>query len=363
MSIHLKFFYIVLVLLPVLAQANDDSAFGAFGLYPTGSTRVLAMGGAFVGLADDASSVISNPAGVSMSRWRFDLQGTTNRVVNREGDINLDGTNDGYPYNFVYTAAAVRFGFLGLGAGYSTPYDAHEDFGGSSSSEQKILIESYDVTLSLRFFKNFAIGATLHQERASMSFRDNFYNEQAEDSDEYVYPTAGIIFRPQRKWGIGITYSPERRYAIDDNLNDQLTSTYKWFQDLVIPAKLSLGFSLKMKKRLTIVGDMDIYYLTKDTYLMGSDSFDSSNKFIEKQYPIWHGGFELEVIDRKNIEFIWRGGGYQEPARLVGRSPRFHFTMGVEVRFGFVKFSAAYDQAKDFTSFSQSVGLSISDLR
>ncbi|MBK9039553.1 MAG: hypothetical protein IPL83_10370 [Bdellovibrionales bacterium] len=45
----------------------EDAAYGAYGLFPGGTTRVLAMGGAAVGLSDDAGAVLNNPAGLSMS--------------------------------------------------------------------------------------------------------------------------------------------------------------------------------------------------------------------------------------------------------------------------------------------------------
>ncbi|MCB9027438.1 MAG: hypothetical protein H6625_14050 [Bdellovibrionaceae bacterium] len=364
MSTQLKFIILFLFLILNFSLVHaQNPAYGTYGLFPTGSTRTLAMGGAFVCLADDATSVIYNPAGLALSRWRFDLQSSTNRVVNREGDLNLDGEKEGIPYNFNYTAAATRIGFLGLGFGYSVPYDVIEDFGGLSTSKQKIRIESLDLAVSFRLSKSLSIGVTCHKEMASMSFSDSSLNELAEDQKELIYPQLGMVFRPERKWGMGIVYSPERRYDIDSNLNETLSGTYNWFQDIVIPPKLSLGLSLMLKSRLNLVGDIDIYYPSENTYLVGNDNFNTGNKIVENELTVWHGGFEFEVISKKDIEFIWRGGGYQEPSRLLNSKPRFHFTMGIEIRFGFIKLSAAYDQAKDFTSYSQSIGLSISDLR
>ncbi len=299
-----KIVVFILAMLPAFTANAIDKAYGAYGLYITGSTRVLAMGGAFVGLADDATSVISNPAGLALSRWTFDLQGTSNRVINREGDIDSDGTNDGLPYNFLYSAAALSIGPFGLGAGYSVPYKTEDNFGGLSTSKQKILIESLDVALALKITKSIAIGATLHKEKATISFEDSSNSDMAEDTSEFTYPSLGLIFRPEKKWGFGITYSPERRYDIDDNINSTLISTFNWFQDLVIPAKLNLGFSLQLKKSLTLVGDMDIYYPTEETYLIGSNSLAENHKFIEKQYTLWHGGFEFSVVNKKILNLF-----------------------------------------------------------
>jgi long-chain fatty acid transport protein len=60
--VHLLLFLIVIPL-PLFAQTNDEGlAFLQFNLFNPGA-RALGMGGAFVGLADDASAALANPAG------------------------------------------------------------------------------------------------------------------------------------------------------------------------------------------------------------------------------------------------------------------------------------------------------------
>ena len=341
----------------------EQPAYGVYGLHITGSPRLLGMGGAFVGLADDASAVITNPAGISMSRWTFDIQGTTNKIINREGDTDLDGLKDGIPYSYLYNTLGLKLGIFGFGVGYTNPYTISSNLGGLSSVTQEVDLQSTDFSVSISLIKSLSVGGAIHLEKATMSLTESLNNSKLEDESETSYLSYGILFKPQSKWGFGISYTGPRRHEINENLNNNSIGFYDWFQDLVVPAKLSLGFSLKAKSNLTFVGDLDTYIPQKNTFLIGSDGFNSEHKFIDKQYSLWHGGFEFSVVDKKNLEFIWRGGGYQEPARLVDGDPRFHFTMGVEVRFGPIKFSSAYDQAKNFTSFSQAVGISINDLK
>ena len=66
-----KFLFLICYLCSCALIAQDDPSFGAYGLYPVGSTRTLAMGGAFVGLADDASAIFLNPAGLAKTKNNF----------------------------------------------------------------------------------------------------------------------------------------------------------------------------------------------------------------------------------------------------------------------------------------------------
>ncbi len=363
MSSHLvkTLTFLALWLFTTTSFASSPS-YGVYGLHTTGSTRLLGMGGAFVGLADDASAVLLNPAGVSMSRWSFDMQSSTNRVINREGDINFDGNPDGIPYIFNYVTAGINFGRLGLGLGYTTPFQLHHSLpGGATKYSAKI--ESLDVSLSFLMWKNLSLGFTLHSETATMG-ASSAALPLLEDSDSQLSTTFGVLFRPDNRWKFGITYRAGREYKINSNLNAEIQNEFgSWFQNMSIADKLSMGFSFKLNQNLILVGDIDHYSKQQNVFLIGSDINNSSQELLHKNHIIWHGGFEFFVLNKKNIEFIWRGGGYQEPSRLNYTEPRLHFTMGVELRMGPLRLSSAYDQAKNFTNYSQSIGISLVDLK
>lgn len=343
---------------PVFAQ---EKAYGAYGHYPTGNTRVLAMGGAFVGLADDAGAVVSNPAGLSLSKYRVDLTGGENRVVNREVYIGDSNEKAGIPYTSTFRAASLRLGPVGIGAGYSVPYAFDYNFGGNDQNHKMMKVESYDAALSIGFFKKFAIGATVHAEKVRLAYQsaDGSLFEETKDG---VYPRIGILFQPDRRSGFGITYTPERRYDFDETRDDNVMGFFEWFHDVVIPAKITLGGMASMGTKLRWVGDIDIYQPVKDAIYVGGTAYDPNDAIIERQQTVVHGGFEYTVIDNKKIEFIWRGGGYTEPKRFERGESRFHFTMGVEFRMGPIVLAGAYDQAPDFSNVSQSVSISFGEL-
>ncbi len=66
-------------------------------------------------------------------------------------------------------------------------------------------------------------------------------------------------------------------------------------------------------------------------------------------------------MDSAKSDATLRLGGYTEPSRIAMTS-RNHFTVGLDVRFGPVVLSVAYDQAADFTNTAQGFTLRYGDL-
>lgn len=345
---------------PDLAAQTAAPAYGAYGHYPIGSTRVLAMGGAFVGLADDASAVVSNPAGLAFAKQIADYTIGEDRVVNREVYFNGNTSQkEGLPYTSQFNAGALRLGFLGLGASYARPYDLDYDAGGTLNTHRLLRVESFDVALALGFYNRLAVGVAGHMERVRLAYQ-NPDGSRLESKGKKTYPSGGLLFQATKNIGLGITFAPERRYDLDEKLDLQISGGgVEWFHDVVIPAKTTLGMSVQFSDYLSGVGDIDVFQPVKNAIFVGGSQNSPADKLIESQQTVVHGGFEYFVRKSKALDFIWRGGGYIEPARLNYTSDRFHFTMGVEVRYRFIVLAASYDQAAGFSNVAQSAGINI----
>ena len=341
-----------------LSVRAQDAAYGAYGHYPVGSTRVLAMGGAFNGLADDASSVVTNPAGLGLTQYTFDLTGGENRIINRETYFGTSQEQTAIPYTSRFRAGALRLGPLGFGGGYGNSY-AVDHYDSTTRYRRSLLLESYDAAVALSFAQTFSIGATAHFEKASLFMRDPQGNEFVSRADG-VYPRVGILVNLDRKASAGISYTPERRYNLDENAAaEALPGAPEWFHDIVVPARVALGLSAKISQKLRGVGDIDIYMPVSNAISVGGTVADPADQILSQQQTVIHGGFEFTVLKQKDLEFVWRGGGYNEPKRLESSSNRLHYTMGVEVRFLFVVFAASYDQASGYSNLAQSVSISL----
>jgi len=352
---------IILTLLLISAKANavETDSYGAYSLVPLGSTRTLGMGGAFAALSDDASGIYANPAGVALSRWRWNLSTGSNRVVNKEVDLTGDNKKDGLPYLFQYYAVAGRFGAWAIAAGLSSPFKQEMDFFGFYN--YKIFIENYSLLISKQWNKKVALGVTIVSEKATLTADETLFGGGSIVSGdaELVYPRIGISFRNGNRTGFGIYYVAERKYTIDPSLNAQVGLGNTFFRDVTIPAKIALGAFIGMGSRIIWVADIDFYQATENMIFTGSP-LQSEIPIDNDQKSVLHGGFEMTIVKSSLIDFIWRGGGYQEPPRTYSANERFHFTMGVSFRYSLFTISASYDQAEGFSNTAQTYGINFS---
>lgn len=335
-------------------EASAQSAYGAYGFYPQGSARVIAMAGAFTALSDDASASIFNPAGLAVARWTFDVAGDNNKIVNKEADVTGDGRQDGLPFETANLSVAARWGDFGFAVGQTDQYNL--DFGKSSDFSTRIglLVQSQDVGLAWSPGKTWSVGVTAHSEKTNLQYEDKIAVTTYEDEATGFFYTLGFIYQPNNRFRIGLMYRPERLYDIDETLNT--TSSTDVFHDVFIPSQTNLGFLLRTSNKLKWTFDVSRYSANGTLRYVGS----AGTTFISQPTTILRTGFEYAVITDKKIDFIWRGGGYKEESRLLGVPSKLHFTMGVSMRWGFLTFGAAYDQAADFSATAQSVGVSIS---
>ncbi len=367
-----QLWFLLFLFLIDLQTSFGATAYGTYGLFPQGSTRVLGMGGAIVGLADDASSLNFNPAGLAMARFKYDFQTSDNRVVNKELITGSATAKVGVPYFINTYSAAFKFGNLAFGGGYSIPYNLETKESIfvliSDIDPPDIRIESFDTFIAYKFTNYLSLGVTLHAERAAMSYKKQSLSATLlESSADQVFPTLGLSFKSTSRSGVGIAYTPGRRYEFTDN--DTYNSSIQTatglpnviFRDVAIPGKLTIGGNLRVGRTNWVV-DVDYYEPVKDAVYVNDQSSLTNQKIEEKQQSVLHGGYEIYIIKNRKMDFIWRGGGYREPPRFRSNKDRLHFTMGIEFRWGPIAVAAAYDQSEDFTNTANSISVSIDAL-
>ncbi len=355
---------IILITLQVfLAEAQTSTeVYGVYNLYPQGSSRVMGMGGAYAALSDDPTGVVANPAGLVFSSWKFDLNGTFNRVTNREAktDSRMDNAT---PFDYFQYALSLGWKSWSLGLGWSQPYHLETD--NLSGEVSEINIQSGDMALAKKIGKYFSLGASYHHEFFKHTFESSnpfFFTPQTTVEAQGGYLRVGMNYR-SKKGGVGVAWVQERVYDVDESVNAQLIN-HSPFRDGVSPQKVTVGIYANVSSRLMMTLDMDTLSEVKNGVYAGSGYFGDGTglSIISKKQTVLHGGIEYEAVKNRSSEVYIRAGGYQEPARLEESRARTHYTLGLEARFGPAVLSVAFDQAENFNNTSQGFSLAIGSL-
>ena len=318
-----------------MLTAAYASNYGAYNVYPQGSTRAVGMGGGLTALSDDASGILFNPAGLAFGKASFSIDGSNNPVENTE--LGTAFTNNS---TFQFAAALIRFGDWGLGLGMSSPYV----FKGESSTfdpitfqartlEFEVSVVSGDIVLAKKFDRGFSIGVAGHYEMATEKLveRDGAGTAVSghKENETNIYPVVGLSFRGNN-YGFGVSYTPLRKIDFDENADSNI-GTRTFYRDIEAPEKFTVGFFYNVNRKLMVSVDLDKIGPPKNSILVGtgitgnsSDTSGDEVAYAESEVSILHGGIEYKFVESNANDVTFRIGAYNEPSRVV--SSTFSFT-------------------------------------
>lgn len=352
--------FLVLVLVTLfLSPQSKGQSYGAYNLYPQGTLRAVGLGGASTALSDNASGIISNPAGLVMSNYSFSVDGSNNPVDNTEQGTGVKSNTD-----FIFAAMAAHLGKnWAVGAGISTPYSFDSGDVFSGSNQRKVTLNSIDVAIAKKFDK-FSIGVTGRQVTADLEFNESnfssdtstFVTSSFSEKETVIYPTVGISFR-DKSYGLGVSYTPKYKIEVDTTQNSNLTQASTFFRDIEVPAKLSAGIFVQNGQFL-FIGEVNKYDAPGNSILVESNT----DFLLEEALTVFHIGVEYELISSKKLDVRFRGGFYSEPSRVFQDLSRKHITYGIEARMGPVVIGVSIDQAEDFQNTSQALSVSFGSI-
>jgi Outer membrane protein transport protein (OMPP1/FadL/TodX) len=360
---------IILLLLtsPVLAE----DYYGAYGLFPQGSTRVMAMGGAFVALSDDMAGSQYNSAGLVMTPWWGDLGGNTNVVYNLETDLNGDGKKDGIPYAYANYAAAIHTGKWAFGLGVSSPYVVDLEFkvpnaGFEDTRRLKLAVLSVNFPVAYRINEEWAVGIVLHSQAVSETYKKTSTNPATTPLNIEAAKTAGgtsygVVWRPNTTWGLGFAGTPTQTFHLDATALNAQGDGVNWFRSVKIPGKAIFGGMYRPNPQWTFLMDLSAYEGINDAVYVGSELIAGYPRVEVDPSPksVLHGGAEWHFVASDMWDCYFRFGGYSEPARLKNSYSRSHTTMGFEARFWALTFSVSLDAAPEFLNYAGGFGISL----
>ena len=272
-----------LALIMVLSAVALADGIGAFSAFKNGiGARALAMGGAFVAVANDATAMLWNPAGLAQL-----------------GDTRLSGMSTdlyGLGITHQFIGAVTTFANLGIGLGWERAsidgqiVDTGGELGGTFTWVEQAIVGSLATSV---------LDVAMAGANVKYYLADNGLGEAA----------SGFGF------DLGLLVSLGDMFVIGVNAMDLAGSTIEWDGDTtdVISGLYKAGLAMKLAEdRLILATDVDF-----DGTALGNT----------------HVGVEFQVID----ELALRGG-----VVLTDNFQDYYFTVGAGINVAGLYVDAAY---------------------
>lgn len=329
----------------------------------TGSTRKIALGGAYAGIAEGNAALPDNPAAVAYRARAFMRPLELDMVLSTLATQNNDSDNSGSPSLVYGNSALVDFGLLAQYRNWGLGFVSQMSVFESENLPQNQEAQFRSGTLAAGYTTNdrtVALGFSLNPVGARVHPKDD-HQPRAFKLNGLGYG-AGIVVHPGRgHWRFGAAYTSG--VSTDEKLVSAGTEPVK-IGNLVVPEGVleapnaSIGVAHEWNHFLgwrghpgLMSGDVRLFGKSPSN-AQGSAAFttQSTRPIGQKNIATVHAGAEVELLPNR---FRLRGGTYHEPSRYEGGSARQHVTGGFEMRLfpiPFVTREASFSYAFDCAS-------------
>jgi len=358
-------------------QTNEElfSEF-QFNFSPPGA-KSAAMGRAFIGQADDASTAVTNPAGlvnlkdvqVYAEFKHTDLSVQRFQVPRSDLDFNsLSFLNLSVPVHSRVTVALTRHKFLTHGETLSLGQrflDAERrlyiiPLEGSSSFEG----ESYAGSVGFELPADFSLGLSvsahrLHSETSLYSALDDFQHSIT-DSDWAPGGTVGLLYLPVEGFSIGAVYSRSPKFELAETMTRSVGRNPQEFEDVLhmrIPDRFGLGVSVRPARDFSILFDaVHVRYsqLASPTELILGGTGVRAEDFYIKNGTELHVGTEYGIPFGGSALYL-RAGFLTDP----DHSLKFRDVGDQADQGSLVGFGAVFDPDNPGTNYGGSAGIGL----
>jgi long-chain fatty acid transport protein len=356
---------------PGIAQTNADINAGLqFNFSPPGA-RSLGLGGAFSGLADDATASYANPAGlVKLSKteisaefrnWSYTTTYPSGGAFpNGRAFKDTNSSTSGLAFASVVIPAKdwafsvfrhqpssfeARLDAQGIGFGSATTTTSNR------TGNVKLDLTDIGGAASYRFSESFSIGASLayyDYNYSSLSADPTDNRQTAKGADHGTGGSFGILWAPER-WSLGAVYHhvPEFQghseflcgkgpfnpndpcYGLADGTVITSLSGPTRFN---VPDSLSVGAAFQPTSRLTLSFEYDrVKYSEISDNLTNTLKGANAKDFSIDDGNEFHLGAELRFPLAAERSLFVRAGGWRDPdhtLRYTGTDTRFQARFG-----------------------------------
>lgn len=396
---------VLLVSMPAAAQTNEENYGQLEFNFVTPGARASAMGGAFIGLADDATAAESNPAGlVILSRPEVSFE---YKFIDYSREMYLDedswttgrksevSNSTSMPAFFSYVHPFERF-TLSVYRNETVNFSQSFQTSGPRIGMDNLRLFPVDSTLDMKltnlgvggafkFNDRFSAGATIRSSTFDLDTEltrwhlDRTHIESTSvvgDSDSTITFNLGLLFTVNPRLSFGGVYRHGGEYDVDWSLVvDPGGSPWMLEETLTfnIPEVYGVGLAWRPLEALVVAFDVVrvnysditdnlIVIYASDTQTKEQYSIDDATEFhLGGEYTWLVKGMPLSaragIYNAPDSSMTYSGGGDvdSEIARILfpGGDSQLHVTMGAGlVVKDRLQFDAAYDYADMNKQFS-----------
>lgn len=349
---------LLLATAPVAAQTNERIYEDLDFRFVTPGARAVAMGKTFIGLADDATAAVSNPAGLSnLLEQEFSFEFTATRIKHQRffpsegGELQTFGEVVLTPSFFSYVIPVRRATltlFRNSFQNYRERFEIGDrfipslnDFEDGSFGTIAAKVESHGIGGAYVVNRFLSVGGSitlvaldLASEARSGTPLNPRNGTNTIDSDLQWSGLAGVLIKPTNRLALGFTFNKGTVFDIETRLFGRFLFTLPTTPperidvvrtgeereiNYVLPDRHSAGVSWRPRNDLTLLADVSrVNYSQQitDKFLV-ADFMDPDarvspdNFFINDAYEV-HGGIEWRRYG-PNTTVAVRGGAFTDP--------------------------------------------------
>lgn len=254
------------------------------GLYSNGlnvnsmGAKATAMGGAFIGLADDYSAVFWNPAGLTQmkdSSFSLMVDAVIPKMTYKSDLLGIDATSKSkiYPIPFagyfkpISPKLVVGFAIYapsGIGAAWKgedlTAFNWPDPT--AYTWESMVLAVTASPTIAYKFSDKFSIGLALNLNYGMLKEELAAVGQYTENISGMAFgATIGALFKPHKMLSIGVTYRMPSKFKLSGTADMPalallgLSGTSDLEREITWPMWVGVGIALKPTEKLTITAD------------------------------------------------------------------------------------------------------------
>lgn len=329
---------------------GDNNSFNLNFRFNSPGARANGMGGAFIGLADDATAAYTNPAGLTiLTEPEVSIEqkiGEYENIFTLYGPSNSqDFTETSSGFTFLSLVYQTEKATLSLYRHELINIHSEDDFDGYSNyvrMERDIMAVTNGVGLGFKVNNSLSLGGSIGFAQMRYYCTTGIYSDatfspppgfliRIDGEDISTQLNLSLLWNPISNLNIGLVYrqGPEFKTTYDsfdyDSINGSFDLEYTTKYTLKVPDVYGVGASYRFNFGLTIAADVNyIEYsdLLKDfRFPDGSTSFGgiNTNDFdVDDTFEI-HVGIEY-VLDIGSTPVAVRGGYTHKPEH------RIHYT-------------------------------------